>query len=811
MRISWNWLRTLIDTDLDPQQAAAVLTSTGLEVESVTPMEPIKGMLQGVVVGHVLECAKHPDADRLSICLVDLGRGEPVQIVCGAPNVAAGQKVLVATVGAVLHMADGNPITIKKSKIRGVESPGMICAEDELGLGGGHEGILVLDPSARVGAPAAEQLGLKSDHVLEIGLTPNRSDAMGHYGVARDLAVALRHREGADAKLTLPDVSAFAPGTGDPAITVTVDAPHAAPRYAGLTLDRVRVGPSPQWMQEALQAIGLKSINNVVDVTNYVQHELGQPLHAFDAAKLEGGRIVVRMAKEGERFTTLDGKERTLSSEDLVIADAARPACIAGVLGGLDSGVTDGTTTVFLESACFEPTLIRRTARRHGLSTDASFRFERGVDPEITVYALQRAALLLQEVAGARVTSAVTDLYPAPRPWRAVTLSFARLDALCGTHIPADAVVEVLRALDCRIVERTEHIVHVEVPPYRVDVHREADLVEEVLRIHGFDNIPLPERLMVPAVHRPEVTLEGLQQRIALHFAARGFREVMTPSLVNGERAVQWRAATEGTLVRLKNPLSAELDVMRPTMLFGLLQAATHNIARQQRDLRLFEKGRVYRVHEGAIVEEERTALLLTGRRWREQWRAEDDAVAAADPLGEVEVLLDRLGALRGLELSSVEMPLLADAVEVKRNGRLLAVIGEVPKPLREAFGVSQPVFCAELMDQAWLDLLRAVKVGYTEVPRSPAVRRDLSLLLAQDVPYAQLEQLAFRAERKLLKRVGLFDVYEGDKLPKGKKSYALSFILQDPEKTLTDEQVDKAMARIRQAFEQEAGAELRG
>ncbi|HEX2618411.1 MAG TPA: phenylalanine--tRNA ligase subunit beta, partial [Flavobacteriales bacterium] len=606
MRISWNWLRTFIDTGIDVQQAAAVLTSTGLEVESVTPVEPIKGMLQGVVVGHVVECAKHPDADRLSVCRVDLGQGEPAQIVCGAPNVAAGQKVLVATVGAVLHMTDGNSITIKKSKIRGVESHGMICAEDELGLGESHDGILVLDPSAVVGMPAAEQLGLQSDHVLEIGLTPNRSDAMGHYGVARDLAVAMKHRDGVDVHLHLPDVSAFKPGNSGPNVPVSVEAPHAAPRYTGLTLDGVKVGASPKWLQDALQAIGLKPINNVVDVTNYVQHELGQPLHAFDAAKLEGGRIVVRQAKEGERFTTLDGKERTLSADDLVIADAVRPACIAGVFGGSDSGVSEATTTVFLESACFDATLVRRTARRHGLNTDASFRFERGVDPEMTVFALQRAALLLQEVAGARITSPITDLYPAPKPWRAVTLTFARLNAVCGTVIPPDAVAEVLQALGCRILKRDVHTVHVEVPPFRVDVHREADLIEEVLRIHGFDNIPLPERLMVPPVHRSEVTLEGLQQRMALHFAARGLREVMTPSLVSGERTVLWNTATAEELVRLQNPLSAELDVMRPTLLFGLLQAAAHNIARQQRDLKLFEKGRTYRVRKGRTEEEER-------------------------------------------------------------------------------------------------------------------------------------------------------------------------------------------------------------
>lgn len=810
MRISWNWLRTLIATDLTAEEAAAVLTSTGLEVESVTPVEPIKGMLQGVLVGQVVECAKHPDADRLSVCRVDLGQGEPAQIVCGAPNVAAGQKVLVATVGAVLHMTDGTSITIKKSKIRGVESNGMICAEDELGLGQSHDGILVLDPSATVGTAAAAQLGLHSDQVLEIGLTPNRSDAMGHFGVARDLAVALRHRTGANVRAQLPDVSAFTTGTGA-GVAVAVEAPHAAPRYAGLTLDQVKVGPSPAWLRDALTGIGLKPINNVVDVTNYVQHELGQPLHAFDAARLEGGRIVVRMAREGERMTTLDGKERTLAADDLVIADAARPACIAGVLGGLDSGVSEATTTLFLESACFEPTLVRRTARRQGINTDASFRFERGVDPELTVYALQRAALLLHDVAGARIVSPITDAYPAPKPWRSVTLSFAHLDALCGTHIAPDAVVDILTALDCRVVARNTHTVHVEVPPYRVDVHREADLVEEVLRIHGFDNIPLPERLMVPPVQRAEVTLEGFQQRAALHLSARGYREVMTPSLVNGDRTVRLNAAAEAGLVRLKNPLSAELDVMRPTMAFGLLQAAAHNNARQQRDLRLFEHGRTYRVHQGRTLEEDRTALLITGRRWREQWNADDRATNAGDLLEDVELLLSRLGLSNGLEVSPMEHPLFTGAVELRCKGRVLGLAGEVRSSVRDAFGVGQPVFVAELVDAAWMALVQGTRVEYAEVAKYPSVRRDLSLLLGREIAYAQLRELAFRAERKLLKSVGLFDVYEGDKLPKGKKSYALSFVLQDAGKTLTDEQVEKAMARIRTAFEQEAGAELRG
>lgn len=812
MRISWDLLGTLIDLDgLSPKEAADVLTSTGLEVESVQAVGPVQGSLTGVVVGHVLSCAKHPDADRLSVCMVDIGTDAPSRIVCGAPNVATGQKVLVATVGAVLTMTDGSAITIKKAKIRGVESHGMICAEDELGLGEGHEGILVLGPDAVVGTPAVDQLGLKGDHVLEIGLTPNRADAMGHWGVARDLAAALRYREGRTAALHPPDVGAF--HADDHALTIPVDvmAPHACPRYTGVALTNVRVGPSPAWLQDRLKSLGLKPINNVVDVTNFVQHELGQPLHAFDADKLRGGRIVVRMAREGETFTTLDGKERTLAGDDLLIADAEAGACLAGILGGAHSGVSDATTRVFLESACFEPVLIRRTARRQGLGTDASFRFERGVDPEITLYALQRAALLLKEVAGARISSEAIDIHPHPRPWKEVRLSFSTVERLCGMPIPADSIVRILELLDHRIADRDAHTVLVQVPPYRVDVHREADLVEEVLRIHGFDRVPVPERLMCPPAHRPEVTAEGFQHELAAHLAARGFREVMTPSLVNGGQVVDLGAAKEEELVRLRNPLSAELDVMRPTLLFGMLAATAHNLARQQRDLRLFERGRVYGVADGKVREQERIGLLLTGRRWREQWRSDDAKVDATDLREEVDVIAERLGLLGRLATERVEHPLLSPAVELRQNGRPFAVIGEVRKDVLKAFDIGQPVFHAELAEEAFLEALRSRRTVFTEVPRFPAVRRDLSLLLDEQVTYAQLEALAFKAERALLRSVGLFDVYEGDKLPKGKKSYALSFILQDTGRTLTDEQVEKAMGRIRKAFEQEAGAELRG
>lgn len=812
MRISWNWLRSLIEADLlSPAGAATILTSTGLEVESVEAMEPIPGMLAGVVVGEVLTCVKHPDADRLHVCSVNVGGEAPSQIVCGAPNVAAGQKVLVATAGTTLHPHAGEALTIKKAKIRGIESNGMICAADELGLGNDHAGIMVLDASSVPGTPAAEQLNLKADHVLEIGLTPNRSDALGHWGVARDLVAALTHRTGAKARVLLPSVDAFKQDDEAVAISVEVQDTAAAPRYAGLTLTGLTVGPSPAWLQDRLKSIGLKPINNVVDVTNFVQHELGQPLHAFDADRLKGGRIVVRKAAPGEHLTTLDDKDRTLHPDDLVIADAEHAACIAGVFGGAHSGVSNGTSSIFLESACFDPVTIRRTARRHGLNTDASFRFERGVDPEITVYALKRAALLLKEVAGARISSAITDI-AQPRPWAEVELRFAKVNGLCGMAIATDAVVRILEMLDCRIVERGMDGVRVAVPPYRVDVLREADLVEEVLRIHGLDQVPIPERLMVPPVVRASTVAEDVHRNITGHLSARGFREVMTPSLVNGARTLKLGAAKEEALVRLKNPVSAELDVLRPTMLFGLLQSAAHNLARQQNDLRLFEQGRIYAAGKNGLAEETgRMALLITGNAAAASWRGPARKAELADAKAEVELLMERIGLAKSTTFASSEHPLLSATVEARNGKQVVALMGEVKPEVLKAFEVAQPAWYAELIDVELIKLMGRGKTTYGEVAKFPAVRRDLSLLLNSGVEYAALERAAFQAERKLLRAVGLFDVYEGDKLPAGKKSYALSFVLQDTEKTLTDEQVEKAMGRIRQALEKEVGAELRG
>jgi len=806
MRISWNWLSRYIDTDLTPQQAAEILTSTGLEVESTEAFEPIKGMLAGVVVGHVLECAKHPDADRLSICKVDLGDGGPVQIVCGASNVALGQKVMVATVGTTLHMTDGGSLVIKKSKIRGEESMGMICAEDELGLGQSHAGIMVLGADTATGSTAAEYLGLKGDHILEIGLTPNRNDAMGHIGVARDLVAAVRYRTGGAVELKWPSVEGFAKDGDGVAVKVEVADPVGCPRYAGVTLANVKVGPSPAWMQEALIAIGLKAINNVVDVTNYVQHELGQPLHAFDADRLNGGTIIVRKANPNEAFTTLDGTVRRLNDQDLVIADAEAPVCIAGVYGGAASGVSENTKRVFLESAYFDPTTIRRTARRHGLSTDASFRFERGVDPDRTVYALKRAAILLKELAGATVVGDVTDLDARQPNDHAIDLRFAACDALTGIQIPHERIVHALELLGIVVVKRDPEGVVLKAPGYRADVLRPADVIEEVLRIHGFDQVPLPERLMCPPVLSGSLTSEGMSQRLGAHLVARGFREIMTPSLTNGERAEKG-GATE--LVRLANPLSAELDVLRPTLLSGALQSMAHNINRQQRDLRFFEQGRIYSTGTKGTEETNTLALSITGRRWRERWRSADRKVELADVKEEVEALLERMGINALAGWTSVDHPLFTNAFTLQLNGRTAGILGDVTKAQCKLHDVAQPVFYAELYTTVLLELCRKQRVSFSEFSKFPTVRRDLSLLLNAEVKFEELRQTAFKAERKLLRDVDLFDVYEGDALPNGKKSYAISLLMQDPDKTLTDDVVEKAMGRIREAL-LSAGAEVR-
>ncbi len=811
MRISWNWLQQVLPTDLAPQQAADILTSTGLETESVEVFEPVKGMLAGVVVGEVFTCAKHPDADRLSICSVNVGQEEPSQIVCGASNVAAGQKVLVATIGTTIHLPDATSFVIKKSKIRGQESQGMICAEDELGLGNSHAGIMVLDPAAPVGMPAAEFLGLQSDHVLEIGLTPNRTDAMGHVGVARDLRAAMVYRHGADVQLMLPSVSEWNGDGSEEGIRVEVQDVEACPRYAGVTLRDVRVGPSPKWMQDRLLVIGLKPINNVVDTTNYVQHELGQPLHAFDADRLAANRIIVRKAKAGESFTTLDGKVRELSDQDLVIADGELPACIAGVFGGAESGVTDATTSVFLESACFDPGTIRRTARRHGLNTDASFRFERGVDPEQTVYALKRAALLLKEFASARIVSGITDIDHRNGQEQRIPLEFAACDRLTGISIAPDDIVRVLELLDFRITERSATGVQVIAPSYRLDVTRPADVIEEILRIHGYDEVPVPERLLLPALPKSSFTMESMGAQLSAHLAARGMREIMTPSLVNGERCIRSQVCTEQALVRLKNPLSAELDVMRPTMLFGALAAMAHNSNRQRRDLRFFERGRNYSAGKDGIVETEVLALSITGERWLERWRSVDRATEQADAKEEVELLITRLGVEKDLGWSSAAHPLLDDAHEIVVAGRVVGVIGSVKGAQLKAGDMGQAVHYAELHERALFEVCKQHSIAYQEVAKFPAVRRDLSLLLDRAVRFDQLRELAFQAERKLLRGVDLFDVYQGEKLPAGKKSYALNFQLQDAERTLTDDQVEKAMGRIREALAKGAGAEVRG
>lgn len=819
MKISYNWLKQYIPTELTPEQIGDVLTSIGLEVEGIEKVESIPGGLAGVVVGEVLTCEKHPDADRLRVTTVDLGSGDPVQIVCGAPNVAAGQKVLVATIGTTLHPVTGDPLTIKKGKIRGQESHGMICAEDELGLGQSHDGIMILDPAVNAGTTAAALLDLQTDYCLEIGLTPNRTDAISHYGVARDLAAALHQTNPAAWKAaSLPALPALStPATND-AIAVRVEDSEAAPRYTTLVLKNVKVGPSPKWLRERLQTIGLRSINNVVDITNFVQHECGQPLHAFDVAQIAGSTIVVRRANSGEKITTLDETERTLHADDLVICDNEKPMCLAGIFGGLHSGVSDTTTTVCLESAWFNAVTIRKAARRHALNTDSSFRFERGTDPNMVLWALQRAALLICEEAGATIASVATDHYPVAAKPAEVKLTWKRTATLIGQELPKEEVKRILHDLDFSITSENEEGLQLVVPTYRVEVTREADVIEEVLRIYGYNNIAFPSGLRTSLSYAPVPDPEAIQNKLADFLTGNGFSEMMSMSLTKAKYATLVNHAnySEETAVSLLNPLSGDLANMRQTLLFGTLEAIGLNQNFRNSDLRFYEFGKEYRKVNGEYAEEMHLVLALTGRRNPESWNNSNDLVSFTDLKAAVENLV-RICGLQNTFMQASTHPFYTDALDVMwSNGRKdqavsIATLGAVQPSLLKAFDVKQQVWFADISWPLWLKALPAKRIQYTAPEKYPSVRRDLSLLLNTSVKFAELEQVAFDAERKLLREVGLFDVYEGKNLETGKKSYALRFVLQDSSKTMTDDQVEKAMGRILQQYQEKLGAVLRG
>jgi len=804
MTISFDWLKTLFPTPLPAAEIGALLTGSGLEVESLEELESIPGGLRGVVLGTVLTCERHPDADKLSLTTVAVGDDTPRQIVCGAPNVAAGQRVVVALEGALLYPSLGEPFKIKKSKIRGAASEGMICAEDEIGLGQSHAGIMVLETDLPDGTPAADYFGLGSDTVIEIGLTPNRADAASHYGVARELRALLGQ------PAHLPDVSAFATPPSGENIAVTLEDDQACPRYAGLLLDNVQVSPSPEWLQRRLRSIGLSPINNVVDVTNFVLHELGQPLHAFDADQIAGGRIRVKRAAAGEKFVTLDGVERTLSAADLVIADAAgAPMALAGVFGGKTSGVSNATTRVFLESAYFAPAVVRRTSQAHGLKTDASFRFERGTDPYMVPTALKRAALLLQEVAGARIAAPVVDEFPHLIPSSQVRLRLDRVSRLIGQEIPAERIHEILTGLGIVMEEETAGEWLLAVPPYKVDVTREADVVEEILRIYGFNNVALkPHNSASFLSPFPNPDPEVVRQKVASLLSGQGLSEILTNSLTNSQYFEKADAPDE-QLVRILNYNSQDLNVMRPALLHSGLEVVRHNLNRRQRDLKLYEFGRTYqRTAAGKYQEKTVLGLWLTGSATAETWQHPTQKATYHDAAGAVQQVLAALGHPQAAP-QPTQHPYLAGGVGLLVQNQLVGNVGAVSPQVLKRLDVSQPVWYAEL-DWDWL--LKKYKATLTarELPKFPEVRRDLSLVVDKGVTFEQLRTIAQRTEKKLLQGLNVFDVYEGDRLDAGKKSYSVSFTLQDPTQTLTDQAIDQTMQRLIQQFEKQAGALIR-
>ena len=821
MNISYNWLKQYIDFNLTPEELSAALTSMGLETGGIEEVESVKGGLRGVVIGKVLTCEEHPNSDHLHITTVDLGNGEPTQIVCGAPNVAAGQTVVVATVGTTLYDGD-NAFQIKRSKIRGVESLGMICAEDELGIGSSHDGIIVLDEEVKPGTPAAEYYNLSSDYVLEVDLTPNRIDAASHYGVARDLS-AWMARNSTPVQLCRPSVDAFKVDRPDGAVAVVVENTDACPRYAGVTIRGVKVAESPQWLKDRLTAIGQRPINNIVDITNYLLHAMGQPLHSFDLDKVKGDKVVVRTCADGTPFTTLDGVEHKLDSADLMICNAEEPMCMAGVFGGIDSGVTDSTTSVFLESAYFNPTSVRKTARRHGLNTDSSFRFERGVDPNGTLYVLKLAALMIQEIAGGEVCGEVVDIYPNEIKPFPVTLSYDKVNTLIGKEIPCGEVDEILKSLEIEIVNRRDGEIDLLVPTYRVDVQRPCDVIEDILRIYGYNNVEISTTLHSSlSVKTPTDTANALRELISEQLSAIGFNEIMNNSLTAESYYTDIETYPAANCVRLLNPLSSDLNVMRQTLLFGGLESLAHNINRKSSDLMMYEFGNVYFFNPEAestvdaplapYRESSRLALWLTGAIRTGNWARQAETATFYDLKAIVANVFARLG-ISDRELQYVQggSDLFAVSVDiVTRSGKQLGCMGIASKKVLKLADIRQEVLFAELDWNAIVKLAMKKKVTYSALPKTQPVKRDLALLLDNSVTMEQVEAVVRESERRLLKDVTLFDVYEGKNLPEGKKSYAIAITLQDDEKTLQDKQIEAVMNKVITNLQKRLNASLR-
>ncbi len=820
MNISYNWLKEYLDFDLQPEEVSAALTSIGLETGGVEEVQTIKGGLEGLVIGEVLTCVEHPNSDHLHITTVNVGGEEPLQIVCGAPNVAAGQKVVVAVNGTKLY--DGDEVfTIKRSKIRGVESNGMICAEDEIGIGTDHAGIIVLPAGAVVGTPAKEYYNVKSDYVLEVDITPNRVDGTSHFGVARDLAAYLK-QNGKPTELKRPSVDAFKIDDETPAIEVIVENTEACPRYSGVTIKGVTVKESPEWLKNRLNIIGLRPINNVVDVTNYVLHEMGQPLHSFDAGKVTGDKVIVKTMPEGTKFVTLDGVERTLTDRDLMICNTEEAMCIGGVFGGLDSGVTEQTTDVFLESACFHPTWIRKTARRFGLNTDASFRFERGLDANNTIYVLKRAALLIQEVAGGKITGSIQDVYPNPVQPYTVELTYNKINSLIGKDIPVETVKSILASLEMEIVSETTEGLTIHVPVYRIDVQRDVDVIEDILRIYGYNNIEFSDSVKSNLSYKTATDRSyDLQNLISEQLCGSGFNEIMNNSLTRSAYYDELTTYPVSHCVMLMNPLSADLNGMRQTLLFGGLESIEHNVKRKNGNIRFFEFGNCYdynveKKREDATLaefsEDYRLGLWVCGDRVENSWAHADEKATVYELKAYVENILIRLGVnLKKVIFGNLSNDMYSTGVSITTtSGRELGTFGIVNRKICKAMDIDFEVYYAEL---SWTLLMKETKknkVTFSEISKFPAVKRDLALLLDKSVQFAEIEKIAEESERKLLKEVSLFDVYEGKNLPAGKKSYAVSFYLQDETKTLNDKQIDAIMQKIRKNLESKLGASLR-
>lgn len=820
MNISYNWLKEYVDFDLTPEEVSAALTSIGLETDGVEEVQSIKGGLEGLVVGEVLTCEPHPNSDHMHITTVDLGEGEPVQIVCGAANVAAGQKVIVATLGTKLYDGDQN-FTIKKSKLRGVESNGMICAEDEIGVGTSHDGIIVLPQDVVPGTLAKDYYNIKSDYVFEVDITPNRADACSHYGVARDLYAWLV-QNGYQTSLHRPETSEFKVDNHDMDIDVVVENTEACPRYAGVAIKNVTVKESPEWLQNKLRLIGVRPVNNIVDITNYILHAYGQPMHCFDADKIKGGKIVVKTCQEGTKFVTLDEVERKLSERDLMICNAEEPMCIAGVFGGLDSGTTETTKDVFLESAYFHPTWVRKTARRHGLSTDSSFRFERGIDPNGTIYALKEAAILVKELAGGEIASDIKDNYPAPVADFAVELSYGYVNSLVGKVIPAETIKSIVTSLEMKIVAETAEGLSLSIPAYRVDVQRPCDVVEDILRIYGYNNVEIPTSL------KSSLNVEGevdksvkLQNLVSEQLVGCGFNEILNNSLTAASYYDGLETYKPENLVRVMNPLSNDLNVMRASLLFGGLECIQHNANRKNADLRFFEFGNCYHFNAekknpekvlAAYSEELHLGLWLTGKYISNSWAHPDMNSSVYELKAYVLNIFSRLGVnLGAMVFGNLSDDIYSVAISIHtRGGKLVATFGVLSKKLQKAFDIDNEVYYADIN---WKELMKAIKgkkVTYTEISKFPAVKRDLALLIDKKVQFAEIEKIAYETDKKLLKSVELFDVYEGKNLEAGKKSYAVSFVLQDENATLNDKQIDKLMQKLITNLQNKLDAKLR-